>query len=177
MLTPFKLVTHCAVEERDDGLYVVGVRLDAEAEAGRAEFAATEAARRTHRRSGVPLTERTAWKIDDALTAASGSNMPVYLSDKARLHRCVRCGAPFLAHPSARLCSPDCRTQAKRESQGKQIAKRTESRNQRRVALRLECRQCGKEVESLSRSTRAFCSDACRQAAYRSRLLPPAPAV
>jgi endogenous inhibitor of DNA gyrase (YacG/DUF329 family) len=168
MLTPFKFVTQCAVEERDDGLYVAGVRIDAEVEAERAEVAATEAARRSHRWSGVPLAERTVWKVD-ALAAASGSNVPVYLSHKARLHRCARCGAPFLAHPSARGCSEECRTAFRRESQRKQIAKRTIKRVERRAALKVECRQCGKPVDAPSRSTRAFCSNACRQAAYRAR--------
>jgi hypothetical protein len=65
------------------------------------------------RRSGVTLDDRTLDRIDDALTAEAlirGSNMPVGRAPRSRLHRCVRCGAPFIANPAARLCSAECRT-------------------------------------------------------------------
>jgi hypothetical protein len=174
-MPPFVLhrfISRCPVEERDDGLYVAGVRFRAGDE--RVAFAAAQDARQQQslRLSGLPLSEPTLDRIDDALTAeaqAAGSNMPVGLSSKARLHRCVGCGAPFIAPPSARLCSDECRDAGKRESRAREIAKRSQRRNERRAALNVECRQCGKPVEGPSRSTRGYCSNACRQAAYRER--------
>jgi hypothetical protein len=65
------------------------------------------------RRSGVTLDDRTLDRIDDALTAEAlirGSNMPVRRAPRSRLYRRVRCGAPFIANPAARLCSAECRT-------------------------------------------------------------------
>jgi len=169
MIAPFKSVSCCAVEEQDGRLYVAGVQINVSAERG--AWRAMDDARRSFSRLGVTLDERTVWLIDDALTAkaqAAGSNMPVGLDPRSRLHRCVRCGAPFIAHPAARLCSSECRTASKRASQRKASAKRTIKRDERRAALQVRCRQCGEPVESASRASRAFCSNACRQAAYRA---------
>jgi endogenous inhibitor of DNA gyrase (YacG/DUF329 family) len=170
MITPFKSVSRYAVEERDDGcLYVAGKLIHVSAEI--AEWRATIAARRSFSRSGVPLPDRTLWLIDDALAAeaeAAGSNMRTCLSTKAtRLHRCAGCGAPFVAHPSARLCSAECRTAFRRGSQRKASAKRTIRRDERRAALQVRCRQCGEPIEAPSRSSRAFCSNRCRQVSWR----------
>ncbi len=176
MITPFKSMSRIAVEERDGRLYVAGapIEVSGEIEACRA----LADAYRSFGRSGVILDERTLWLIDDALSAealAAGSNMPVCLSGKAtRLHRCVGCGAPFIAHPAARLCSAECRTAFKRASQRKASVKRTIWRNERPATLRVRCRQCGEPVEGASRASRAFCSNACRQAAYRARATAPA---
>ncbi len=152
MITPFRSVSRCAVEERDGRFYVAGTRI--------------------HVSAGVTLDDSTVWRIDDALTAEAqeaGSNMPVCLSHKAtRLIRCGACGAPFIAHPAARLCSPACRLKASRASQRKASAKRTIERDERRAALLIRCRQCGEPVQA-SRSTKAFCSAACRVAAARAR--------
>jgi hypothetical protein len=170
MITPLKSVSRCAVEERDGRLYIAGVGIDVSAEIeGWRAFAD---ARRSFGRSGVLLDDRTLDRIDDALTAeaqAAGSNMPVCISAMSRLHRCVGCGAPFIAHPAARLCSPECRTGFKRASQRKASEKRTIRRGERRAALRVRCRQCGEPVERASRRQRVFCSNACRQASYRAR--------
>jgi endogenous inhibitor of DNA gyrase (YacG/DUF329 family) len=84
--------------------------------------------------------------------------------------RCSRCGERF--HSRRRfemLCSDACRQEAKGESQRRQIAKRSERRAEHRAALIVACQRCGKPVANPSRSTRAFCSNACRQAAYRGR--------
>jgi hypothetical protein len=148
MLDPYKRVAHLAVEERDGVLFAAGIRIV--------------------QRPGR-MAERTLWKIEDALMAASGSNVPVYLSHKTWLHRCALCRAPFLANLSARLCSPDCQKAARRESQRKQIAKRTGRRNQRRAALKAKCLQCGQPVAA-ERVSRRFCSAKCRMAAHRGRL-------
>jgi hypothetical protein len=121
---------------------------------------------------GVPISDRTIWRIEDALNAeaqAAGSNMPVALDHRARLKRCVRCGAPFIAPAPVRLCSETCRDESKRESLAKHLAKRAQERERRRAALKVACRHCGQPVEKPSRSTRGYCSNACRQAAYRTR--------
>jgi endogenous inhibitor of DNA gyrase (YacG/DUF329 family) len=155
MITPFKSVSRCAVEERDGRLYVAGVRIIVSAE-----------------RSSAPLDDNTLYRIDAALTAeakAVGSNMPVCISAMSRLHRCGECGAPFIAHASARLCSAECRIAVRRAAQRRASAKLTVRRDARRAGLQVRCRQCGEPVEGALRASRAFCSNACRQSAYRAR--------
>jgi hypothetical protein len=145
-----KVVRRLAIEERDGALYAAGVRIDAEEE--QVAFEAGAASRRK-RSSGVPICERTLWRLDDALLAeakAAGSNMRVVIDGRMRLKHCARCNAPFLAHPAAKLCSPDCR-----------------------VAIKIVCRRCGQPVANPSRSTRAFCSNACRQANHRAKKTAP----
>jgi hypothetical protein len=74
----------------------------------------------------------------------------------ARLHRCNRCGEPFLGPGNLRICSDACR------------AKPPRKRPRLRLRTLRSCRQCGGALTA-TRSTRAFCSNACRQAAYRTR--------
>ena len=136
MITPFKLVSGCAVEKRNGRLYVAGVRINVSAE--HEAWRAVNDARHSFSRSGVTLDDRTLDRVDDALTAeaqAAGSTMPVGLDPRSRLHSCVRCGAPFIAPPAARLCSAERRTALKRASQRKASAKRTIRRDERRAAL------------------------------------------
>jgi hypothetical protein len=74
----------------------------------------------------------------------------------ARLHRCTRCGEPFLGPGNVRICSDVCRAKPPRKRP--------------RLLLRTlrSCGQCGGPMTA-TRSTRTFCSNACRQAAYRAR--------
>jgi hypothetical protein len=170
MITPFKAMSRCAVEERDGRLYVAGTRIDVSGDIEIGRMA--DEALRSFDRSGVTLDDRALDQIDGALTAeaqAVGSNLPVGLDPKSRLHWCLRCGAPFIAHPSTRLCGAECAVASTRASQRKASAKRTIRRDERRAALRVRCRQCDKPVENAFRRQRAFCSNACRQAAYRVR--------
>ena len=77
------------------------------------------------------IPDRLYAEIDDALNAkaaASGSNMPVMLDPGLWLLRCRQCQAPFIALPSTKLCSDQCRTQAKREAAARSKAKRAEQR-------------------------------------------------
>jgi hypothetical protein len=168
---PRKFISRLTVEERDGGLYVAGVRIHPANEQV-AFAAATDASReKSLRRYGAPISERSYWAIDDALNAeaeAQGSNQPVGLVGGLRLKRCARCRVWFIAPAPVRLCSDGCRAAAKRQSNAKQIAKRTEAGRRRRESLQVECRQCGAPIAA-SRSTRSFCSPACRQAAYRAR--------
>jgi hypothetical protein len=174
MITLFKSVSRCAVEERDGRLYVAGAQINVSAQIE--GWRAMDEAHRSFSRSGVTLDADTLDRIDDALTAeaaAAGANRPVGLDPSARLHRCGACSAPFIAYASARLCSAECRTASKRASQRKASAKRTIRLDERRAALQVRCRQCGEPVESPSRASRAFCSNVCRQAAYRARAAAP----
>jgi hypothetical protein len=174
MITPFKLVSRCGVEKRNGRLYVAGVRINVSAE--HEAWRAVNDDRRSFSSSGVTLDDRTLIAVDDALTAvaqAAGPTMPVGLDARSRLHSCVRCGARFIAPPAARLCSAECGIASGRASQRKASAKRTIRREERRAALQVPCRQCGEPVESPSRASRAFCSNVCRQAAYRARAAAP----
>jgi predicted nucleic acid-binding Zn ribbon protein len=77
----------------------------------------------------------------------------------ARLHRCSRCGEPFLGPGNVRICSDACRAQPPRK------------RPRLRMREVCSCLRCGAAMTA-TRSTRAFCSNACRQAAYRERRAP-----
>jgi hypothetical protein len=88
-------------------------------------------------------------------------------SPRARLHKCG-CGAFFIAHWSARVCLA-CR-------KAETLAK-VRTYTAKRAALRAErdanpptskCENCGKPTPAL-RSTKRFCSAACRQAESRWR--------
>lgn len=82
---------------------------------------------------------------------------------------CSRCGGSFLVRGHGGLycgvsyCSRECQQADRNE-------RRAEKRGQERERQRepVECVRCGKGVPP-ERSTRRYCSDACRQAAYRER--------
>jgi hypothetical protein len=88
------------------------------------------------------------------------------------LHRyhptpCLRCGGSFLLRGPgyyARYCSRECQ-QADRNGRR---AEQREQERQRRDREPIMCAQCGNPVPP-ERSTRRYCSDACRQRAYRQR--------
>jgi hypothetical protein len=103
--------------------------------------------------------------------AASGSACRIDDHHHARF-ACSRCGAWHLGKSHFCHICWDC-------SATKQT---TLAHNTRNDALRAEmraakrapatCRHCGQALTS-SRSTKAYCSDACRQAAYRERRCDP----
>jgi hypothetical protein len=80
---------------------------------------------------------------------------------------CQRCGELFLGAAYRRTCST-CRTAAQDETMSKSNARHSARRSQERSARRASmiCRHCGQPLDA-ARSTRAFCSNACHQAAYR----------
>lgn len=94
------------------------------------------------------------------------------LSAYSRMHRCAECNAWFIAYRAARLCSAECRKKAQAKRSQKANEKRRESRQYWRQRSReeiwIKCAHCGEEKEA-DRRTRRFCSDPCRQAAYRKR--------
>jgi hypothetical protein len=82
--------------------------------------------------------------------------------------QCSRCGRSFLVRGHGELwccvsyCSREC-----------QQADRNERRREQRhdckpISKPIKCARCGNSVPP-ERSTRRYCSDACRQAAYRQR--------
>jgi hypothetical protein len=79
--------------------------------------------------------------------------------------RCSRCGAWFYGPARAQLCSTCL----------KGDPERLKALNPRRTAKRLAarsgivCERCGDPISGVRRSTRRFCSNACRQAAHRSK--------
>ena len=118
------------------------------------------------------LSDRFYVKLHEALqakAAAEGVNAPVALTPGVWLHRCKRCKAPFIDLPHVRLCSEECRVEAKRGATLRSKAKRVERawREQRSDERgRCICAQCGKRRQALRR-TRRFCSVKCRVAAHR----------
>jgi hypothetical protein len=87
------------------------------------------------------------------------------LSDPTRLFRC-NCGTWFVGHCSAKQCFA-CR---RKEKNAKFSAERSEKRAEARAARQLiHCESC-REPMAAKRSTRKYCSDACRQRAHRRSL-------
>jgi hypothetical protein len=74
-------------------------------------------------------------------------------------------GGTFLARGHILFCSRECVQAAAQE-------RRTERRRQdrERKAKPIKCEQCG-SMRPPERSTRRYCSDVCRQKAYRRRIL------
>ena len=92
---------------------------------------------------------------------------PLRLSPRARLHKCG-CGAFFIAHWSARVCLA-CRKAETLAKVRAYTAERAKLRAERRANPPTgKCQNCGKPTPAL-RSTRRFCSAACRQAESRWR--------
>jgi hypothetical protein len=92
---------------------------------------------------------------------------PRRFDSRARIHRCT-CGAYFIAHRTVTACLA-CRRKVEaarlRAYTAERSAKRAEARRNRSG----QCERCGKPTP-IERSTRRYCSPACRQAAYRERL-------
>jgi hypothetical protein len=118
---------------------------------------------------GATLTEASFDAVEDALNAqavAHGLDQPVGLTLYVRLRQCASCGAPYLGEWTSRLCSMECCLNSLAETQSKQRAKRAQAQAEARAGR--TCRHCGESMKA-ERSTLAFCSPACRQAAYRRR--------
>lgn len=149
---PCEFIRHVPVEQRESGLYALGVWL-----------ILTPPCR---------IPDRESWKIEDALSAkaaADGVNMPVALSPRAWLLRCRRCAAPFIGMPWAKLCSDECRAAAIKDTNLRSKAKRG-GRHESRAGggSRFICVQCGKR-SGVFRPSKRFCSVKCRVAAHRGQ--------
>jgi hypothetical protein len=113
-------------------------------------------------------------QISKALVAthqAEGVNMPVTLDHGVWLLRCKRCQAPFIGPSEAKLCGDECRAAAKRDSVRRASAKRSVRRSERNETR--ICRHCERQTPT-TRTTKRFCSVACRVAWHRGS---PSPAI
>jgi endogenous inhibitor of DNA gyrase (YacG/DUF329 family) len=82
--------------------------------------------------------------------------------------QCARCNRPFFAYDAVSYCSRECQQADRNE-------RRREQRHDRKpISKPIKCARCGKRVPP-ERSTRRYCSDACRQQAYRQRQNKPDP--
>jgi hypothetical protein len=116
------------------------------------------------------LPDSVYWRIDAALqarAAAEGGNAPVGLDPSVWLLRCARCQAPFIGPSEAKMCSDQCRIEAKRACERRASAKRTARRKAALAEKWVICRWCG-AVTPATRATRRFCGDACRIAGHRA---------
>jgi hypothetical protein len=89
----------------------------------------------------------------------------------ARLITCRVCGGRFIGHRARHGCSDTCRKVIAQRALEKhrQPPRTTEPPKPRPKRARVMiCGYCWKRFEP-KRSSREFCSDACRQAAYRER--------
>jgi hypothetical protein len=79
---------------------------------------------------------------------------------------CYQCGAPMPgAYPTRKLCSDACRKAAKAKRNAATAVKRREQRRNRRD---WQCAHCRK-LFNPRRSDQDYCSNTCKQAAYRAR--------
>jgi hypothetical protein len=92
----------------------------------------------------------------------------IYLRD------CTTCRRKFLGAPTARYCSEECRHPAKLAAAARQQAQWAEMMKQYRARLR--CGTCGEPIPDRKRlrgdpirDGSSYCSNACRQKAYRRR--------
>jgi hypothetical protein len=89
------------------------------------------------------------------------------------VHACKTCGREFLGAPSARYCSAECRKPTQLATAARQEAQRAEWRRQDRERYGY-CATCGKSLAERKRLREVgarpnYCSNACRQKAYRQR--------
>jgi len=93
----------------------------------------------------------------DPAQAATWDDVTLEMLAAASAHAgyCVcDCGALFIPHNTARYCSAECQTNARRPKR-----------------VQIKCENCNRPItpHATSRSTRRFCSVACKQQAYRNR--------
>ena len=90
---------------------------------------------------------------------------PYYFPPRTRLHKCG-CGAFFIAHWSTRICLA-CRNAKTLVKIRAYTAERAKVRAERRAnPPTSRCENCAKPTPAL-RSTKRYCSNACRQADHR----------
>jgi hypothetical protein len=75
---------------------------------------------------------------------------------------CAHCGGTFIGWATRLYCCTKCQRTA---AMGRRKVQRKQQQHERPLVA---CTQCGGEIP-VHRSTKRFCSDACRQAAYRAR--------
>jgi hypothetical protein len=93
------------------------------------------------------------------------------LCNHAKLHCCGVCGRRFVARWATRRCSAECRKPVAAASLEKHRTKYKGLRERYPDRRAFVCAHCG-QADDGRRSSRKYCSAACRQAAYRSRITP-----
>ena len=90
---------------------------------------------------------------------------------RVRLHQCVECGAWYLSDWRRNTCSDECHAQHIRNHSLRNTAKWSRLRRQWRERYHSTCDKCGAKMErQRSRPDKpVYCSNKCRQAAYRQR--------
>lgn len=83
-----------------------------------------------------------------------------------RIKACAVCGEQFIGPASATACSQACRVERLRQRSRALVARRSKWRVQDNSAMR--CKECRKPMTG-ARSSKTYCSPACRQKAYRER--------
>jgi hypothetical protein len=94
------------------------------------------------------------------------------LCNHARFLCCKVCEGRFIAHQSALYCSPECRKSVAKQAVARYRAKqKANAKWWREREDSWICEGCGDDahVPVRQRKSRRFCSDACRQLAYRKR--------
>ncbi len=89
--------------------------------------------------------------------------------ERLRLHKCVECGGWHVSDWARTTCSEECRRARLRRQSRSYTAKRAERRREGRESK--VCAHCGAAVECERDHDKrpAYCSSACKQAAYRKR--------
>ncbi|MBV8402374.1 MAG: hypothetical protein JOZ17_27185 [Acetobacteraceae bacterium] len=106
------------------------------------------------------------------------------LSGHDRLHQCVTCGRGFIGFHARKACSDECAKQRTQWHFDREKAKNAERRRlaeEAKAAARAAysgraaghsrptCEECFQPIPARKRCSRQYCSNACRQSAYRAR--------
>jgi hypothetical protein len=113
------------------------------------------------KRLGVDEDEST---VGDCIRAVGFEGL---YSPEMGVRRCLSCSTVFIGGFGACRCL-SCRADIKRANLHRASMKRADKRAAERAAT-LTCRRCGSAIADSARSTKAFCSDRCRVAAFRAR--------
>jgi endogenous inhibitor of DNA gyrase (YacG/DUF329 family) len=143
----------------------------------RAEVAADKARAKAARTKVFLIDERPDgdWYVEDVRLwwdnggLANEVRNAIGLTAYHRERRCAACGRRYLGHRSRRYCSDECRKPAKVAAAKKQTESRRTGKHEEWVNYSFTCETCGKK-DTWYRKTRRYCSDACRQMAYRRRV-------
>ena len=102
----------------------------------------------------------------DVIWALDAAGYRRAFDPRARIRVCAVCRAPYIGDVHSLYCSDACRQVQKTETMRDQIERRSERRAKRRN--RAKCDICDATFEP-HRDGGRYCSQACRQRAYRQR--------
>jgi len=105
---------------------------------------------------------------DGRLSSETRKALRLY-DERLRLHTCRVCSRRFIGHHSRHGCSDECRKVVAQRALEKHRRPRRIKPEPKPARPRLsQCSNCWKQFE-YKRDSRDYCSNACRQAEYRSR--------